>query len=184
LLDDPAHPVRNLALDLVTMGTPIRYGWETNGYSKLLHITAHRPVHPHRDWHAPRYARLLRALAALDGDFVHQIGIAGSGFPVLPVFWRTHVANRSLKRLLARGVPRFLFKNLAAGDRVHDEGHTDLVDYDDPSWTPIGHMFGHAYYTRSRWLPLHAELVAASFYNSSVTTPAPPTLSPAPSQTA
>jgi hypothetical protein len=183
LLDEPAHPVRNVALDLVTMGTPIRYGWETNGYAKLLHIAAHRPAHPHRDWHAPRYARLLRALAALDGDFVHQIGIAGSGFPVLPVFWRTHVANRSLKRLLARGVPWFLFKNMAAGDRTHDEGHTDLVDYDDPSWTPLGHLFGHAYYTRSRWLPLHAELVAASFY-SGVTAPASPTRTPVPSQTA
>lgn len=183
LLDEPDHPVRNIALDLVTMGTPIRYGWETRGYARLLHITAHRPVHPHRDWHAPRYARLLRALAALDGDFVHQIGIAGSGFPVLPLFWRTHLANSSLKRLIARGVPWFLFKNLAAGDRVHDDGHTDLVDYDDPSWTPLGHMFGHAYYTRSRWLPLHAELVASSFY-SAVTAPASPMPGPVPSQTA
>ena len=179
LLDESAHPVRDVALDLVTMGTPIRYGWETNGYAKLLHIAAHRPVHPKRDWHAPRYARLLRALAALDGDFVHQIGIAGSGFPVLPIFWRTHVANRRLKLLVARGVPRFLLKNLAAGSRVHDEGHTELIDYDDPSWTPLGHLFGHAYYTRSRWLPLHAELVAASFY-SAVTAPA----SSVPSQTA
>jgi hypothetical protein len=182
LLDEPAHPVRNFALDLVTMGTPIRYGWETRGYANLLHITAHRPAHPHRDWHAPRYARLLRALAALDGDFVHQIGIAGSGFPVLPVFWRTHVANRSLKRLLARGVPWFLFKNMAAGDRTHQEGHTDLVDYEDPSWTPLGHLFGHAYYTRSRWLPLHVGLVAESFYNS-VTAPASPTRTSVPSQT-
>jgi hypothetical protein len=173
LLGQPAHPVRNVSLDLVTMGTPIRYGWETNGYAKLLHITAHRPVHPQRDWHAPRYARLLRALAALDGDFVHQIGIAGSGFPVLPIFWRTHVANRKLKRLVARGVPRFLLKNMAAGDRTHDEGHSELVDYDDPAWTPLGHTFGHAYYTRSRWLPLHADLIADAFYRSA-TTPAGP----------
>jgi hypothetical protein len=173
LLDEPAHPVRNVALDLVTMGTPIRYGWETSGYAKLLHIAAHRPVHPKRDWHAPRYARLLRALAALDGDFVHQIGIAGSGFPVLPIFWRTHVANRKLKQLIARGVPRLLFKNMAAGSRVHDEGHTELVNYNDPSWTPLGHMFGHAYYTRSRWLPLHSELVVDAFYRSATTAAGP-----------
>ncbi|TAJ26617.1 MAG: hypothetical protein EPO64_06145, partial [Nitrospirae bacterium] len=31
-------------LDIVTFGTPIRYGWETSGLGKLLHVVNHRPM--------------------------------------------------------------------------------------------------------------------------------------------
>ena len=43
VLAENHHPLRQLALDLVTFGTPIRYGWDTAGYQHLLHFVNHRP---------------------------------------------------------------------------------------------------------------------------------------------
>ena len=44
LLENAAVQPLASRLDLVTFGTPVRYGWETNGYGKLLHFIHHRPV--------------------------------------------------------------------------------------------------------------------------------------------
>ncbi len=65
-------------LDLVTFGTPIRYGWDTNGYAKLLHFTYHRPRPgvPEYLTSLPRTVEDL--LQATDGDYVQQLGIAGT----------------------------------------------------------------------------------------------------------
>lgn len=165
LLAGDQNPLAHLRLDVVTFGTPVRYGWDSAGYARLLHVANHRPNFPGHDWRV-RFPHLHRALTARDGDVVQQIGIAGSGFPVLPIAWRTHAANRQLRELLAAGVPRWLFTNLAAGVRVPDEGATLLVDYDDPAWFPLCHLFGHAAFTRSRWLPLHCELIVQEFYGA------------------
>ena len=159
------NPLGNIALDLVTFGTPIRYGWETAGYTKLLHFDNHRPLSAGGDWLAPYPPPLFRVLTASAGDFVQQIGIAGSGFPPNPIAWRTFAANRRLRRLVARDAPYWLLTNLKAGARVPDEGPTLLVDYADPAHTPLRHLFGHACYTRSRWMPLHCELVAREMYD-------------------
>jgi len=165
LLADADHPLRRLQLDLVTFGAPIRYGWDTAGYSKLLHIVNHRPGICGTDHHAPYPPRLRRVVAGTAGDFIQQLGIAGSNFPPLPLALRTFLANRRLGRVLERDLPRErLFTRLKCGVRVHDEGTTLLVDYDDPDCLPFRHMLGHAPYTRSRWLPLHCELVATQFY--------------------
>jgi hypothetical protein len=165
LLLDAAHPLRRVALDVVTFGTPIRYGWDGGGYDKLLHFHEHRPPRPDRDWLAPYPPRPLRVLTARAGDFVQQIGIAGSGFPPNPFAWRTCSANRRLRRLVARNVPRWLFTNLRHGVRVADEGTTLLFEYGDPARFP-SHLFGHALYTRRRWLPLHCGHIAAEFYGA------------------
>ena len=76
---------------------------------------------------------------------------------------RTFLADWRLRRLLrARSRPcSWLTQHsLKHGVRVHHEGTTLLVDYADPDRSPLRHLFGHAPYTRSRWLPLHCELVA------------------------
>jgi hypothetical protein len=164
LLVSTTHPLRRAALDFVTFGTPIRYGWESAGYANLLHVVGHRPHVHHAPWRAafPPHAR--HVLTASHGDFIHHLGIAGSGFPPFPLAFRTFAANRRLRRLVARHVPGWLVSRMRAGARVHDEGTTLLVDYDDPARFPLLHLFGHAAYTRSRWLPLHAELAANQFY--------------------
>jgi hypothetical protein len=164
LLASDAHPLRRVQLDMVTFGTPIRYGWETAGYGNLLHFVYHRPHHEEHHWRARFPPRLARVLAALEGDFMQHLGIAGSGFPGNPLAFRTFNANRRLRRLVAGNTRGWLLTRMKAGARVPDEGKTLLIDYDDPSWFPLRHIFGHALYTRSRWLPLQCELIAEEFY--------------------
>jgi hypothetical protein len=165
LLSQPDHPVRRLELDFVTFGTPVRYGWDADGYSKLLHIVNHRPDATrgeHRAHYPPRFRRIL---AGRGGDFMQHLGVAGTNFPPLPLAWRTFLADRRLGRLFERSLPRqWLRTRLMHGMRIADDGTTLLVDYDDPDRSPLRHLLGHAPYTRSRWLPLHCELVAESFY--------------------
>lgn len=167
LLADSSHPVRRLHLDMVTFGTPIRYGWETAGYSRLLNIVNHRPA-PNAAEHRAAYPlEARRMIAAADGDYVQHLGIAGTGLPINPLAARTMVANWRLRRLLQRGLRRNWFHaRLRHGTRVPQEGATLLVDYDDPETNPFCHLFGHAAYTRSRWLPLHCKLVAEELYKS------------------
>jgi len=165
LLADASHPLRRLHLDMVTFGAPIRYGWETAGFSKLLHIVNHRPrgdAAPHR---AAYPIKLRRMLAAADGDYLQHLGIAGSGLPSNPLAIRTLIANGRLRRLLQRGLRRaWLPGRLRHGARVPEDGVTLLIEYDDPETNPFRHLFGHAVYTRSRWLPLHCTLVADELY--------------------
>ena len=37
-----ASPLQGVALDIVTFGTPVRYGWDPSGIGKLLHVVNHR----------------------------------------------------------------------------------------------------------------------------------------------
>jgi hypothetical protein len=164
-LSQADHPVRKLQLDFVTFGTPIRYGWDSRGYSKLLHIVNHRPVAGQEDHLGPRKLHIGRMLRAVHGDYVNQIGIAGSNLPPLPLAIRTFLADRRMGKLVERDLKREgLFKRMQRGMRVPEEGTTLLVDYADPDRLPWRHLLGHAPYTRSRWLPLHCELVAEEFY--------------------
>jgi hypothetical protein len=168
ILSQADHPVRKLQLDFVTFGTPIRYGWDSRGYSKLLHIVNHRPVIDDEEYLGPRRLHLGRMLRAVRGDYVNQIGIAGSNLPPLPLAMRTFLADRRVGKLVERDLkPEGLFKRMGRGMRVPNEGTTLLVDYADPDRLPWRHLLGHAPYTRSRWLPLHCELVAEVFYTAS-----------------
>jgi hypothetical protein len=167
LLGDPSHPVRKLHLDIVTFGTPIRYGWDSAGYGKLIHIINHRPCSKVAEYVAPYPPNFRRLLLGTEGDFVQQVGIAGTNLPPLPIAWRTFLANRRLGRMFQRDLAsQWLRTRLKRGARVPDEGATLLVDYADPDRSPHRHLFGHAPYTRSRWLALHCELVAEHFYST------------------
>jgi hypothetical protein len=167
ILADPAHPLRSLAIDVVTFGTPVRYGWDNGGFNKLLHIVNHRP-HPQKPEHLAAYPpRFGKLLFGADGDFIQQLGIAGTNFPPLPIAWRTFLADRRLRTLFERGLaPEWIRTRLKRGVRVHHEGTTLLMDYADPDRSPHRHLFGHAPYTRSRWMALHCELIAEHFYSS------------------
>lgn len=169
LLADPQHPVRRLKLDVITYGTPIRYGWDAGGYHNLLHVIHHRPHPKHHAHRAPYPPWPHDVVAAEHGDYIQQVGIAGTNFPPLPIALRTFLADWRLGSLLQRNLGGWLRSRLKHGMRVHEEGTTLLVDYDDPHWLPWMHVLGHAPYTRSHWLPLHCELAAEHFYGESPT---------------
>lgn len=152
-------------LDCVTFGTPIRYGWETGGYGQLLHIVNHRPqrgVAPHRAAFPPEPDEILQAA---DGDYVQQLGIAGTNTPPGIFTWRAWRADRRLHRLLQAGHrARDLVGRLEHGVRVAEEGTTLLVDYPPDGERLWEHLAGHAVYTREEWLPFHASEVARRFF--------------------
>jgi hypothetical protein len=172
LLADNSHPLRRLRLDLVTFGTPIRYGWETGGFARLLHFVNHSPAPGLPEYQASYPLEARRILTAADGDYVQHLGIAGTGLPINPLAVRTMVANWRLRNLLQRGLRHgWLHARLRCGVRVPHEGSTLLVAYNDPETNPFCHLLGHAAYTRSRWLPLHCRLVAEHFYGAAANSP-------------
>lgn len=169
LLETDAR-VRRLPLDIVTFGTPIRYGWDSHGYSHLLHFVNHRPSPhlPHHRTFPP--SRLLHMFSAKHGDYVHQIGIAGTNMMPLPLAVRTYLADRRLQEVLQSDIAwQELWKNFARGQRVPDEGPCLLVDYHDAGWKFWHHLWGHAAYTRRCWLPFHVEEIGMRFYASATT---------------
>jgi hypothetical protein len=155
-------------LDLVTLGTPIRYGWDACGYSRLLHFINHHPqpgVPPHLAVFPPRVEDVFRAAG---GDYVQQVGIAGTNVMPSPVAWRSWTADRRLNALLQPGYSaRDLVARLKLGARVHDSGTTLLLDYGPPKGNLAQHLAGHAVYTRYDWLTFHAEQVARWLYGYS-----------------
>jgi hypothetical protein len=164
LLDQADHPVRRLRLDIVTLGTPIRYGWDPGGYHRLLHFVNHRPVAEKEEYLTRSPLHPVRLLRATDGDCVHQIGIAGSNFIFNPLAIRTLLADRRLHRLLQKDGPGgWLLSRMAPGQRVATEGITLLVDYGDTGWNAARHLAGHGGYTRRQWLPLHLKHIARLF---------------------
>jgi hypothetical protein len=157
-------------LDLVTFGTPIRYGWESAGYSKLLHFVHHRPAKGLPEYRAPFPPRFHRVLRAADGDYVQQLGIAGTNAMPSVLAWRAWLADRRLHRLLQSEAEDALMERFQAGAIVPDEGTTLLVDYGPLPGGLAAHHAGHAVYTRKEWMLFHAEEVARQFYASSPAT--------------
>lgn len=161
-----AAPTRSRSLpklDIVTFGTPIRYGWDTDGYDHLLHVVHHRPQPG-----VPLYRTALptnptEVLAAAGGDYVQHWGIAGTNLPPDAIAWRTWLAELKLGRLLQAGLrSRDLLTHLKAGMRIASDGRTLLVDYGDSPQSRL--LAGHAVYTLAEWLPYHATEVARQFY--------------------
>jgi len=165
LFDCDGNPLESLSLDVVTFGSPIRYGWDTGGCAGLVHFVNHRP----REGAPPHRAVIPRSidgvLHAENGDLIQQLGIAGTNFAPTPLILRTWLADRRLNRLLQTDVrPRRFRARLEAGARVHQDGTTLLVDY-GPSVGHLGqHLAGHGVYTRPEWLVFHAEEAARRLY--------------------
>lgn len=171
---DPRHPQTGTPpaqrpdparLDIVTLGTPVRYGWEPRGYGRLLHFVYHRPTPGREPWQAAWPPTLADVQSAAGGDYVQHFGIAGTNTPPSCVQPRLWLAERRLNRLLqphlrARDLPA----RLALGLRVHNAGTTLLVDY-GPERRPISqHLAGHAVYTEQAWMVFHAEEIAHRLY--------------------
>lgn len=151
--------------DFVTFGTPIRYGWRLRETDRLLHFIHHRPSVRGADHLALFPSRSDEIEQAAGGDYVQQIGIAGSDAPPSPLLLRSWLANRRLQRLIAPfDAEETLPDRLRRGTRVPDCGTALLVDYGGPSGSLAEHLAGHAVYTRLEWLLFHAEQTAAHLY--------------------
>jgi hypothetical protein len=167
LLFDEARTFDASRLDLVTMGTPVRYGWDTDGYGRLLHIIHHRPV-PGLPPHGCRFPPTIEDIqSAANGDLIQLIGIAGTNLAPPVWAWRTWLADIRLNYLLQRRVPRFkLLARWQLANRIHQDGTVLLVDY-GPCEGHVGqHVAGHAVYTRRKWLLFHAEQIVQHLYSS------------------
>ena len=166
LLRPATHPLEHLPLDMVTFGTPIRYGWDAGGYARLLHFIFHRAIEGLAPWETRFPFSLRSALSGKRGDYIQQVGIAGSNLPPAIVDWSLHRADAQLGQLLQADLPKGnLWSRLRAGQRAPDEGQTLLIDYEHAGRL-LRPAFGHAIYTRQRWLLFHAAEVVRQFYRS------------------
>ena len=159
------NPLADIKLDVVTFGAPIRYGWDTGGYDQLLHIVNHRPRADLPEYLTAPPSSADDMLTARDGDYVHQLGVAGTNIMPDLIQWRTLDADIRLGKLLQAGISRRdLPERLKLGMRVAEEGHTLLVDYGESDRNIAAHLAGHAVYTRLDRLAQHAAWVAEQFY--------------------
>ncbi len=159
------RPLHNVTADVVTMGTPIRYAWNDAGIGHLLHVVFHRPQRGF-----PKFlARFPPTLDELDraehGDFVHQIGIAGSNTNLNPFAYRSWRADRRLHKVLQPGLGFWSVKRrLGVIMRVAQSGATLLVDYGLQPGNLASHLAGHGVYTQQKWLGFHAEEITRRLY--------------------
>ena len=162
--------VRGSGVDIVTFGTPIRYGWNPSGFGRLLHFVNHRPgkvQDPFRSVWPTSVSQYAEALKGEYGDFVQQSFIAGTDIPPAVWSWNAWKGNRMLHRLLEesphgdRTQQRMV--NFKQALRVPDCGNTLLVDYAavDSDATDI---CGHAVYTETDWMAFHVEEISKRFY--------------------
>ena len=159
LMGETRCPIDARRLDFVTFGTPVRYGWNPAGFGRLLHFVHHRPVPGLPEYRAPFPPKWHRVVAGADGDYVQQLGIAGTDFMPSVLFVREWLADHRLRSILcdenidAGG----MLQRFRAGRIVPDAGTTLLVDYGPPQGGPIRHLAGHAVYTRKKWMLFHLE---------------------------
>ena len=159
------------ALDLVTFGTPVRYGWDPSGIGKLLHIVNHRPMRTDgKRWLAkmelPQIT--MEMPLAWGGDYVQQLGVAGCD--AVPGSPEAQGANKVLWELLEPydGFERWL-ECARKSVRCQNDGQCLLVDYKDTaSQDPRDHIYGHAAYTRMNAILFNTTEIVKALYTPPV----------------
>lgn len=154
------HQLQRREVDVVTLGTPARYGWPAPSHERILHIVNHRGPEP-------MGGRLDGVLTTRDGDYIQQWGVAGSDLPSTSASLKR--INTELDEVLGLGHdPRKWLQNLEHRKRVHEGGHTMLVDYGDQSTSGpncIATNFGHSIYTRRRTMRFWMRVAAQRLYS-------------------
>ncbi len=162
--------LNGVALDIVTFGTPVRYGWDISGIGKLLHIVNHRNLRTDgKSWLAkmelPQIT--MEMPIAWGGDYVQELAVAGSD--AVPATETAKVVNKMVWELIEPydGFERWL-ECARRAVRFPSEGHCLLVDYKDStgSTNPRDHYYGHAVYTRRHALLFNTAQIDQTFYNS------------------
>lgn len=150
-----------LKIDVVNFGTPICYGWDTNGYRNLLHVVHHKIKPGILHYLSPA---LTIAGDGITGDMAQLIGITGSNFWPYLLSETTRETEKKVHEFLAPELNRKnYFNRMQLGMRVAEEGTSLLVDYDNANgWAK--ELAGHAIYTRKDWLAFHLELVSQRLY--------------------
>jgi hypothetical protein len=139
-------------LDVVTMGMPVRYGWDMSGMGKLLHIVNHRNLRTDgKTWlskmELPQVT--MEMPIAWGGDYVQELAVAGSD--AVPITELAKAANKAVWEMVEPydGFERWL-ECARRAVRFPSDGHCLLVDYKDCTGSANirEHYYGHAAYTR------------------------------------
>ncbi len=155
------------SLDLVTLGTPIRYGWDIGGIGKLLHLVNHRPIRGDaKRWLAkmdlPQV--VMEMQAAIGGDYIQQMAVAGTD--AVPATPELEELNQSLRENLEPfdGFERWL-ECTRRVTRCPNDGQCILIDYQDAANVAPGeHLYGHACYTRMGSLLFQTTQIVEALY--------------------
>lgn len=165
-----ASPLNGVALDMVTFGTPVRYGWDPSGIGKLLHVVNHRNLRTDgKSWLAkmelPQIT--MEMPIAWGGDYVQELAVAGSD--AVPPTEPAKAANKRVWEMVEPydGFERWL-ECARRAVRFPSEGGCLLVDYKDStgSTNPRDHYYGHAIYTRRHVLLFNTTQIVRAFYES------------------
>ena len=144
--------LNGVVLDVVTFGTPVRYGWDPSGLGNLLHIVNHRNLRTDgKTWlskmELPQIT--IEIPTAWGGDYVQELAVAGSD--AAPTTDAAKAANKAVWELVEPydGFERWL-ECARRAVRFPSEGRCLLADYKDStgSTNPRDHYYGHAAYTR------------------------------------
>lgn len=158
------------ALDIVTFGTPLRYGWDPSGLGKLLHLVNHRPMRQDgKRWLAktelPQIT--MEMPIAWGGDYVQQLAVAGCD--AVPADPAAKEANKALWEILEPwdGFERWL-ECARRSVRCPADGQCLLIDYKDAtgSTSALDHVYGHAAYTRFSNLLFNTDQIVKALYSS------------------
>jgi hypothetical protein len=156
------------SVDVVTLGTPIRYGWDMGGIGRLLHVVNHRVIRTDgKRWLAkmelPQIAWEMPYQTG--GDYVQQLAVAGTD--ALPDSSEAEQANAELREILEPydGFERWL-ECTRRTTRCANDGQCLLVEYGvHGEESPRQHLFGHACYTQSRAMLFLATETAEALYS-------------------
>lgn len=164
------HSLLNGAtLDVVTMGTPVRYGWDLSGMGRLLHIVNHRNLRTDgKTWlskmELPQVT--MEMPIAWGGDYVQQLAVAGSD--AVPATEAAKAVNKAVWEMVEPydGFERWL-ECARRAVRFPSEGGCLLVDYKDctNSTNVHEHYYGHAAYTRSTAMLFNSSEIIRSLYS-------------------
>lgn len=163
------HSLLNGAtLDVVTMGTPVRYGWDLSGMGSLLHIVNHRNLRTDgKTWlskmELPQVT--MEMPIAWGGDYVQQLAVAGSD--ALPTTEAAKAVNKAVWEMVEPydGFERWL-ECARRAVRFPSEGGCLLVDYKDctNSTNILEHYYGHAAYSRLNAMLFNTSEIIRSLY--------------------
>ena len=157
------------SVDVVTLGTPVRYGWDTEGVGHLLHIVNHRVIRTdNKRWLAkmelPQIAWEMPYQTG--GDYVQQLAVAGTD--ALPDSPEAEKANVDFREIFEPydGFERWL-ECTRRTTRCANDGQCLLVEYGvQADESPRQHLFGHSCYTQSRAMLFLGAEIAQAFYSS------------------
>jgi len=156
-------------LDVVTLGMPVRYGWDPCGLGKLLHIVNHRNMRTDgKTWlskmELPQIT--MEMPIAWGGDYVQELAVAGSD--AVPTTEAAKAANKNVWEMLEPfdGFERWL-ECARRAVRIPSEGLGILADYKDStgSTNVRDHYFGHAAYTRLNAMLFNTTEIVHTLYS-------------------